>query len=166
MGLEGENMWRAGARVRVLLSQPNEIGAMPGEVVTDRTHTAEFWADPDVEWLAGINKASGVTYFNKEGFEELISWLQLPALIEIAREGAGAAKGVSEVEAAVVEDCRVAQVSGYKLDAYLNAWKPEAAKVSGQNEVEELGDPKTVDSASAAATDLEETGLQGERRSK
>jgi glycosidase len=125
MGLEGEQMWRAAARVRVLLSLSGATIAKPDAAVADRMHTEAFWADPDVQWLTGVNKAGGATYFNKEGFEEMVCWLQLPGLIEIARLGSGA---IGEIEAGVAEDCRVAQASGYKLDTYLGAWKPKVAK--------------------------------------
>jgi hypothetical protein len=77
-----------------------------------------------------VNKSAGATYFNKEGFEEMISWLQLPALIAIARQGVSAGKAVAEVEAGVVEDCRVAANSGYKLETYLSAWRTKNGKVS------------------------------------
>jgi len=85
-------------------------------------HTEAFWTDPDVQWLAGVNKASDVTYFSKEGFEELSSWLQLPTLIEIAKSRSDAESAIAEVEAMVAMDCYVAQEAGYNLDTYLSAW--------------------------------------------
>jgi len=115
MGMEGEDMWRAAALVRLLLSQTDETAS---RVV----HTEAFWTDPDVQWLAGVNKASDVTYFSKEGFEELSSWLQLPTLIEIAKSRSDAESAIAEVEAMVAMDCYVAQEAGYNLDTYLSAW--------------------------------------------
>jgi hypothetical protein len=155
MGMEGESMWRAAARVRVLLSQKDGT-------VADCMHTKAFWADPDVQWLAGVNKASGgVTYFNKEGFEELISWLQVPTLIEIARQQrAGAVKEIGEVEAAVVEDCRVAQRSGYDLDKYLSAWKAEVPDDSG------VIAPKVPNAPVAGVSDSSEAELEVEAPEK
>jgi Alpha amylase, catalytic domain len=155
MGMEGESMWRAAARVRVLLSQKEGT-------VADCMHTEAFWADPDVQWLAGVNKASGgVTYFNKEGFEELISWLQVPALIEIARQQRfGAVKGIGEVEAAVVEDCRVAQRSGYDLDKYLSAWKAKVPDDSG------VIAPEAPNASGAGVSDSSEAEVQVEAPEK
>jgi Alpha amylase, catalytic domain len=151
MGMEGESMWRAAARVRVLLSQQDGTGA-------DCMHTKAFWADPDVQWLAGVNKVSGgVTYFNKEGFEELLSWLQVPGLIEIAGQSSGAVKGIGEVEAAVVEDCRVAQRSGYNLDKYLSTWR---GKDPDEDLKQDVVAPKVVNASAASVTDLPEADLE------
>ena len=59
--------------------------SVPLAVAPDAIRNEELWADPDVRWLAGVNLAAGVTYFNKQQFEELLTWLQLPMLIEIAQ---------------------------------------------------------------------------------
>ena len=77
-----------------------------------------FWTDPDVRWLAGVNEASGVTYFNKEQFEELLSWIQLPALIEIARQDVVNLSSINEIELTVSRACSAAEDAGYKLDEY------------------------------------------------
>ncbi len=71
LGMEGEKMWRAAAHVRLLLQQ---FETSPGSGI----YTEAFWEDPDVRWLTGVNTAAGITYFGKEGFEELLTWLQLP----------------------------------------------------------------------------------------
>ena len=83
--------------------------------VSVRTET--FWADPDVRWLAGVNTASGITYFNREQFEELLAWLQLPALIRIAQRASGQAKAIAELESAFAAACEAAHAAGYQLDA-------------------------------------------------
>jgi hypothetical protein len=164
MGLEGEDMWRAAARVRVLLSQSCKPIAEPGETVAGCMHTEAFWGDGDVQWLAGVNKAEGVTYFGKEGFEEMVSWLQVPTLIEIAGRGVGAEKAISKVEANVVEDCRVAAESGYKLETYLSAWRPKPVKVSKEDVKRDVVatkavDASAVDTSAASVTELPEVEL-------
>ncbi|WP_353067383.1 alpha-amylase family glycosyl hydrolase [Tunturibacter psychrotolerans] len=116
IGIEGENTWRAAARVRILLSQTD----------TSPTKSEQFWSDPDVRWLTGINESSGVTYFNKEGFEELLGWLQLPALINLAQQSPINLDSIKTLEAAVLESCKSAQTAGYNLDRYLH---PEPLKV-------------------------------------
>jgi len=108
-GMEGESAWRAAAKLRVLLLQ------------ADGLEPRAFWNDGDVRWLAGVNEASGVTYVNKESFEELIDWLQLPALLEITEQGASALEAVLELEAAVELAREAVSAAGYKLDAYLNS---------------------------------------------
>jgi hypothetical protein len=164
MGMEGEAMWRAAARVRVLLSQSGAVVAGRGEAVADCVHTEAFWADPDVQWLAGVNKASGVTYFGKEGFEALVSWLQVPALIDIARRGAGAGTAIGEVEAAVTKECRVAQESGYKLETYLAAWRSKGGKVP--DEKRDVVAPKAPNASAASVIDLPEMDVEVDARRK
>jgi glycosidase len=113
LGVEGENMWRAAAKLRVLLLH------------ADAPEAEAFWNDGDVRWLAGVNESNGVTYVNKERFEDLIDWLQLPTLLEIAEQDySGAQEGVLEVEAAVEGAREAVKNAGYKLDAYLKsgAW--------------------------------------------
>jgi Alpha amylase, catalytic domain len=111
IGMEGENTWRAAARVRILLSHTNASLAA--------TKSEQFWSDPDVRWLTGVNESSGVTYFNKEGFEELLGWLQLPALIKLAQQSPINSDSIKTLETTVLESCKSAQTAGYNLDLYL-----------------------------------------------
>ena len=117
MGLEDEQTWRLAARIRILLWQADNTSAS--------IETKEFWSDPDVRWLAGINESNGKTYFNKELFEELLSWLQLPALLEIAQQNSGESRSINEVEAVVSKTCRAAEVAGYNVETYLSLLKDE-----------------------------------------
>jgi len=106
-GMEGESAWRAAAQVRVLL------------LLTDANDPHAFWNDGDVRWLAGVNESNGVTYVNKELFEELTDWLQLPALLDIAQQDSNALEAVLEVEAAVERAREAIAAAGYKLGEYL-----------------------------------------------
>jgi hypothetical protein len=115
LGMEGEAKWRAAAQVRMLLSTP---------VTSVSVRSQAFWSDPDVRWLAGVNTSSGITYINREQFEELLAWLQLPALIKIAQRKTGQAKSIAELEAAFAATCEAAHDAGYQLDAYITSAKP------------------------------------------
>jgi hypothetical protein len=111
LGMEGDKVWQTAARVRILLSHPE----LPSEeVFTSDT----FWADPDVRWLTGVNESSGTTYFNKEQFEEMVCWTQIPALLEIAANNQPKSLTLEEVEASVAKLCS-AEKSGFKLDKLL-----------------------------------------------
>jgi hypothetical protein len=68
-GLHGEDSWRAAARVRVGLAQNASL--------LDTIRSSRFWDDADVQWLVGKSEAHGTTYFEKEKFEQLLSWLQI-----------------------------------------------------------------------------------------
>jgi hypothetical protein len=131
MGMEGEDTWQAAARVRVLLVH---AGVSPVLLTEPLMHSEAFWADPDVRWLTGVNISSGKTYFNKEQFEEMLSWTQLPALIKIAQQDADPSYALSEVEAAISKVCLAAGTARYDLDTYLSVLsrdsveKPTASK--------------------------------------
>ncbi|HZD47982.1 MAG TPA: hypothetical protein VE178_04485, partial [Silvibacterium sp.] len=131
MGLEDEQAWRMAARVHILL--------LLADTPSASIETEEFWADSDVRWLAGVNESSGKTYFNKELFEEMLCWVQLPALIEIARQSAGQAKSIEELETAISRACHAATRAGYDLDVYLKLLSGEEEKPAAST-----GDPGPV----------------------
>ena len=111
-GVRGEDRWRAAARVRLLLAfsdSPVE------EIATSQT----FWKDPDVRWLAAVNDSGSKTYFNKEAFEELVSWMQLPALIAIAQKPESMKVALVAMEAAMAKCFEQAARAGYNLQTYL-----------------------------------------------
>jgi hypothetical protein len=120
MGLEDEQTWRLAARIRVLLWQADNPSAS--------IETKEFWSDPDVRWLTGVNESNGKIYFSKEMFEELLSWLQLPALLEIAQQDSGESRSITEVEALVSRACRTAEEAGYNVEKYLSLSKDDHDK--------------------------------------
>ena len=118
MGLEDDQTWRMAARVRTLLWQADTPGA-----TIDRK---EFWSDSDVRWLAGVNESSGHAWFNKELFEEMLCWVQVPALMEIAEQPGDQSQAIHNLEAAISLACHAATKSGYDLDLYLKLLHPEA----------------------------------------
>jgi glycosidase len=75
LGLEGESAWQAAARVRLQLLEP---------AASTTLYDPNLWNLPDVRWLTGVNLSDGNTWFNKESFEALLTWRQLPALLEAA----------------------------------------------------------------------------------
>jgi len=121
MGMEGEASWQAAAQVRLLLS---EVAVAPEAIRSEA-----LWADPDARWLAGVNLAAGITYINKQQFEELLTWLQLPALVQIAQAEATPAKsvqstGIAAIETSVSAARKIAQHAGYDLNKVLAAFTP------------------------------------------
>jgi hypothetical protein len=107
-GLEGEDIWRTAALIRVLLLQ--------AEAADPRA----IWSDGDVRWLAGVNQSDGVTYVNKEQFEQLIDWLHIPALLEVAEQDPRPLEAVLEIEAEIEQASEAMTEAGYKLHAYLD----------------------------------------------
>lgn len=74
VGLEGEAAWKAAAQVRILLKFSDKI---PEQILA----LEDFWTDPDVRWLTGVNSAGGIEYVNQELLEEMLFWVQLPQLL-------------------------------------------------------------------------------------
>jgi hypothetical protein len=113
LGSDNETSWRAAAKIRLLVLH----GGTPSPA---ELQSHEFWTDPDLRWLAGVGEYSGQTYVNKEQFEELIAWLQLPALIEIAQLPSPR-EGLRDVELVVKDIDQSAQKAGYNLQSYLSS---------------------------------------------
>jgi hypothetical protein len=130
VGIEGEDVWRSAARVRLLLA---------GRTPVEALHTEGFWADGDVRWLTGVNESEGATYVNRESFEQLLCWLQLPALLGLAGglggEDADAkpAGALKEIETEVGTECQRMSEAGYKLEVYLGEEiEPEPSRMAGE----------------------------------
>lgn len=102
--MSSENSWRLAARVRILLAHPT-----PQSVETEA-----FWADPDVRWLAGLNQTEGITYLNKEAFEELLWWLELPRLLAASLEPSETL--VTAIATHVTTHTTAAAAAGYNLN--------------------------------------------------
>jgi glycosidase len=120
LDFSGEDTWRAAARVRIALA----AGAVPSvakpksvsATVTDSGYpgfSKEVWEEGDVSWLAGVNVSEGVTYFNKESYEELLWWRALPQLALLA--GKAALGAVKQLEKTLVEASAAAAKAGYCL---------------------------------------------------
>ena len=124
-GMEGEDVWRAAARVRVLLAH----GDQPVRVVA---YARSFWEDPDVRWLAGVNESGGKAYFNQEATDELLlAWMALPLLLAAAECGEPTAE-LLRLEEVVAALSASAKESGYELHRLLaNPPAEEGIPISG-----------------------------------
>ncbi len=113
LGLEGDQPWRIAARIRLLLAAPS-IGS------------EALWSDPEVRWLAGVNDSDGITYVNKEQFEELVSWLHLPALLaaSISEQDPSRTARLAKLNATLAETLQSIAKAGYKLDDFLAHLNP------------------------------------------
>ncbi len=144
LGIDRESAWRVAARVRILLANP--------EVTTSAKLAEEkLWADGDLRWLACLSESGDVTYVNKECFEELAWWLQVPELIVAAGlEGSARAEAIEDVEAFIAAVSSAASEAGYdlaKILATLSGVKIEEVDVetetiAAETEVEAVPEPE------------------------
>jgi hypothetical protein len=119
-GLEGDDVWRAAARVRILL-------ARDGRPLAQIASSPSFWSDPDVRWLAGVNDSGGKTYFNREAADELLAWMALPSLLK-ATQSAEPVAALREVESALATAREHATVAGFELEKFLGQYVSPTAE--------------------------------------
>jgi glycosidase len=118
LGLVGENRWRAAARVRIAFAHcdwaPHVAPARSGF-----TAPLSWVHDADVAWIMGVHEYQGIRYFVKEPFEELLWWMALPWLLEIARAVPPQAGSVRPLEEALASRIRSAEEAGYRVEDLL-----------------------------------------------
>jgi glycosidase len=88
--------------------------------------TPELWQDPDVRWLTGAHEAEGHSYFVKESYEELLWWLQVPALCKLTTESLSARGAIQEISETVTRAAASAATAGYRIDRLFERTKSEA----------------------------------------
>ena len=115
LGIEGENAWRAAARVRLLLAE----GTSP---LPKRVSEDSFWSDADVRWLASVNESDGTAYLNKEAFGEVVSVLQIPALLALGKTNEPA-DDLKAIELTLTSLKEAAERAGYRVEALREAVK-------------------------------------------
>jgi hypothetical protein len=108
LGMGGDDGWRAAARVRFLLHRATPLSL-------ELSHRE--WQDGDVRWLTGTHTSQNVRYFNQESYEELLWWIQMPALVAAspAEQRAAAQRSAMAVDRAT----QAAKDAGYRLDILL-----------------------------------------------
>ena len=116
----------ASEEVETAISAPvEECAAVPDTIVEEPVTQAEavstriapaLWADPDIRWLAGVHTAEGHEYIVHESYEELLWWLELPKLLELAADTSTALVCEEEVLAPVSAALAQAEAAGYRVD--------------------------------------------------
>ncbi len=145
LGVVGNDAWRAAARVRVLLGYGT--AEVPGG-------TEAFWKDGDVRWLASVNDSGGKTYLNKEAFDELLWWLEIPALLAVAEKDGGSAEaGAAEVKRRFAAASAAAAKAGYEVEQYLAEVVASGAKKTVPEEVVVGTVPKASTETAAGAAE-------------
>ena len=80
-----------------------------------------------MQWLTGTHESDGVRYFNQESHEELLWWIQVPALAAATPPEQRVA--ARETAAAVRLASQAAKDAGYRLDFMLDA-QPRSGRVA------------------------------------
>jgi hypothetical protein len=149
LGFEAEESWRVAARIKValLIEAKVFVSGAPEPVALSAFVEVQnaprpipvlspaLWQDPDVRWLTGVHQAEGSAFFVKEPYEELLWWIELPALCKLAAEPAPARSAFQEIGNSIAAAARAAASAGYSLDRLFEGEQGEAAAVDPANEV-------------------------------
>jgi glycosidase len=112
LGLQGDEPWRAAARVRVALAH---AASAPKSARPAEPPTLDWLGDPDAAWLTGVNEYEGGRYFVKEPFEDLVWWMALPALLTLAAGPSPSPEAVAGLERDIAAFMRAAAAVGYRV---------------------------------------------------
>jgi glycosidase len=202
LGMEGNEAWRAAARIKVMLlaradaertkqasprppakvaaprpaeestvsqkspteasastSTSKQNAAQPSAEEKSAVFAHSLWLDPDVRWLTGVHHAGGHDYVVQEPFEELLWWLQLPALLKLAGETAPNRTAATKIVDSVREGLAEVGAAGYRVDELLEAIGPslkEDTSNSKRTDVKSLAQNPVGD----AAKDIEEAPVE------
>jgi hypothetical protein len=137
LGLEGEDRWRAIARVRLLLTlmdvAPETEEQSAAKMKPVSTEWMEFpaamWRDPEMQWLVGWNEWEGHTYIAKEPYEELLWWMQLPRIYRMTGSKAASRQAAAKLQTAMQKACREMSERRYRVDEIFSV-APEAGTQS------------------------------------
>jgi hypothetical protein len=123
-GMSEEDRWRAAARVRAAFAHASWVPlAKPSQLKSAGPFT---WIhDPDVAWLIGVHEWKGERYFNKEAYEQLLWWVSLRPLLDLAAADPPDKEVSSALEYELASRIRSAERSGYRVEALLLATKIE-----------------------------------------
>ena len=118
-GLEGEDSWRAAARIRVLLRTAAADGKHANMAQT--MSSRNWWHDGDVAWLTQLHESDDRSYFRKEDYEQLLWWLHLPRLAAIATDPRADMRAIAPIANDLERAMAAAKAAGYDLGAMLDA---------------------------------------------
>jgi glycosidase len=164
LGFEGEESWRASARIKILLLTEAEIAKqktatkeklpqlpsvglktpaaepVPAEAANKKSVglPSVLWSDPDVRWLTGAHESHGRSYLVREPYEELLWWMLMPSLLALAGEAAPSRAAVDAMSKKVAEALSEAQAVGYRIDVLIDpaAAGPKEPEVAPEAEIE------------------------------
>jgi hypothetical protein len=128
LGLEGEEAWRAAARIRIAFLPEAEGGKSVA-----RDASSGWWSDPDVRWLTGLHETPEGWYFNQESYEQTLWWAALPELVKVKTEPAVEKKRLGTLAEGIETELAAAKAAGYRLSL-----KPVAAEAPTTGDAEDM----------------------------
>ncbi len=108
-----------------------------------------LWTDPDIRWLAGAHESGGHEYIVRESYEELLWWLELPKLLELAADSSIALVCASDVLAPITAALVEAEAAGYRADLLEGKFDLAEAEPQQPAEAVSIEKPETAEQDSA-----------------
>jgi hypothetical protein len=170
VGLEGEQCWRAAARVRLALLQRDVPHKADGETVAAASElwmglSRASWSDPEVRWLVGWNEWQEHLYIAKDAYEELLWWLLLPQLCRLTGRKADDRKLAVSLQAGIQKACEGMAELHYTVDAVASD-KPEGSDAKAAAKTMVVKPTKDAGPAKTATTEDPASKRGSSRRSK
>jgi glycosidase len=119
----------------------NSAQASPRPERNNVTLARALWLDPDVRWLCGVHDAGGHLYLVRERYEELLWWLLLPSLMQLAAGTIPDRGPVDELFQAITEALDSAEAAGYRVSVLIGA-QTAAAPAQEPEEAESAPNPQ------------------------
>ena len=105
-GLEGEEKWRAAARLRASFAH------------SSRASVPYSWIhDPDVAWAIGVHQYEDVTYLLKEHFERLLGWMAFRGMLDAVGAEQPDAEKLSLLADEIRARAMAMEKAGYQVEA-------------------------------------------------
>jgi hypothetical protein len=141
IGVEGEDAWRAAARIRVafLPAGPSLHNDLRNGVLDE---TSSWWADADVRWLTGLHETKGGWYFNKESYEQMVWWAALPELVQVEVDAAAEKTRLRNLAKKVESELFAAQNAKFRLGKL----KPTVPAEQPEADISDAGESATKES--------------------
>jgi glycosidase len=132
LGMEGDEAWRAAARIKILLL----IQTQAENVETESPIVPhDLWKDPDFRWLTGVHESEGHEYIVREPYEELLWFLHLPDLLKLAAQPAPNLSVIKQLVQKLEKNLAVLEAAGYRPGKLI---EPELAATSVEEPSEEF----------------------------
>ena len=167
IGVEGEDAWRAAARIRVA-----SLPGAPESRSVEHDETKGWWSDADVRWLTGLHESAEGWYFNKESHQQMVWWSTLPELVKIQVDPVAEKQRLNKLAKAIDAELLEAERVHYRLHETALRVRPGKSKVadtavstpiSPEVPPEEAAVPQNPTNAEVAISEGEVVALAGHK---
>ena len=128
LGIEGEERWRAAARVRASF-----------EHAAHKSAPYTWIHDPDAAWVIGVHQYEGISYLAAEQFERMLWWMALRDFFDLSSESEPELARFTAIADEIKTILSVVEREGYRAEALEDAALPsrKQEKVSEKEEKKE-----------------------------